>query len=280
MAQKGGRRRALGQHFLVPGPVPRRIVAEFAPLPGEAVLEVGPGRGVLTRELLAAGAEVLAIEVDERLAGALERALDSSRLRLVRADALEIDFASLLREAFGERPARALSSLPYSTGTAILERLIGAIPPLREALVLLQKEVVDRVVAPPGSPAYGYLSVAVRSLCRARAGATVRPGAFDPPPRVLSRLLRLQPLAEPAVPRARRREFLDLVGRLFTHRRKTLANNLRAAGLGGAHLAAAAAVGDPGRRPGEWSVEQLAALFRSLESAAPAVPAAPPAVLE
>lgn len=265
MGQKGGRRRALGQHFLVPGAAPQRILREFAPRRGEAVLEIGPGRGVLTRGLLEAGAEVLAVEVDQRLAEGLRAPPAGERLRLVRADVLDLDLPALLLETFGGRPARALSSLPYATGTAILERLCEAMPPLAAALVLLQKEVVDRVVAPPGTPEYGYLSVAVRSRCRARAGFLVRPGAFAPPPRVLSRLLWIEPRPEPPIPLERRAEFLRLVGRLFTHRRKTLANNLRAAGLSASALEAARAVGDPRQRPGDWSVERLAALFLSLQ---------------
>ena len=269
MSRTAGRRRALGQHFLAPGGVAERLVAEFAPRPGEAVLEVGPGRGVLTRALLEAGAEVLAIEVDPQLAQALRLELgarpDQERLRLVCADALKVDLGALLCDTFGSRAVRVLASLPYASGTAILERLCGAMPPIREAMVLLQKEVVDRVVAEPGTAAYGYLSVAVRSRCRAHGGFLVRPGAFLPPPRVLSRTLRVEPLEDPPVPPARRADFLALVGRLFTHRRKTLANNVRVAGLGAPVLEAARAAGDPARRPGEWSVEQLASLFLSLQ---------------
>jgi len=252
-----GRRRALGQHFLAPGTIPDRLVRDLAPRPGEAILEVGPGRGALTRGLLAAGARVLAVEVDERLAAALSPLFEPvAGARLVRADLLRIDLPALLRETFGAGPARCLSSLPYSTGTAILERLCDAMPPLTEIIVLLQKEVVDRAVAAPGTAAYGYLSVALRSRCAVRAGLRVRPGAFDPPP-----------LAHPPVPPAQRASFLSLVGRLFVHRRKTLLNNLRAAGMGEAALAAAAAFGGPLRRPGEWSIEELAALHARLSAA-------------
>lgn len=263
-----GRRRALGQHFLAPGTIPDRLVRDLAPRPGEAILEVGPGRGALTRGLLAAGARVLAVEVDERLAAALSPLFEQvAGARLVRADLLRIDLPALLHETFGAGPARCLSSLPYSTGTAILERLCDAMPPLTEIIVLLQKEVVDRAVAAPGTAAYGYLSVALRSRCAVRAGLRVRPGAFDPPPRVDSQALALTPLAHPPVPAAQRTSFLSLMGRLFAHRRKTLLNNLRAAGMGEAALAAAASFGGPLRRPGEWSIEELAALYARLSAA-------------
>ncbi len=268
----GRRRRALGQHFLISGRVPERLVREFSPRPGEAVLEVGPGRGVLTRLLLDAGARVLAVELDAGLAAALRTDLSGeTRLRVVQADILETDVRALLQEDFGHSAVRVLSSLPYSTGTAILERLCDAMPPVREAVVLLQHEVVARVVAGPGSPAYGYLSVAVGSRCAARAGFAVPPGAFSPPPRVLSRLLRLTPLCQPPVPAARRRAFLAFAGRLFMHPRKTLANNLRAAGYGEGALAAARRVGDPGARPGAWDVRRLAALQASIPEPAGAV---------
>ncbi len=268
MGSKAARRRALGQHFLIPGGAPERMVAELGPRPGEAVLEIGPGRGVLTRELLRAGAEVLAVEMDPHLEEALRAARLGQRLRLLRADVLRVDLPELLSDTFGERPVRVLSSLPYSSGTAILERLCDAMPPISAALVLLQEEVVERVVAAPGSPTYGYLSVAVRSRCRARAGFRVRPGSFDPRPRVMSRTLWVEPLAALPIPAARRRQFLQLVGLLFRHRRKTIANNLRSAGLAPSVVETALAGADARSRPGEWDVLQLARLFHSLPAGA------------
>ena len=289
------RRRALGQHFLRPGPVPEAIVTEFAPQRGESVLEVGPGRGVLTRLLLSAGARVLAVELDARLARQLEASLQGD-VQIVQGDALEIDLTGVLKERFGSGPVRALSSLPYSTGTAILDRLCDQMPPLTGIAVLLQEEVVERATAAAGDAAYGYLSVMVHSRCRARAGARVRPGAFNPPPRVDSRMLWLAPRPDPPVSAAQRGAFLRLVGQLFAHRRKTMLNNLRAAGLGGTAsgsatrggtesgsaasggaarqaglselIEAARAVGDLQQRPGDWSPEKLAALFHRLPAEA------------
>jgi 16S rRNA (adenine1518-N6/adenine1519-N6)-dimethyltransferase len=269
-ARTGGRRRrrALGQHFLVSGPLPEQMVARFAPAAGEPVLEIGPGRGVLTRLLLAAGARVLAIEIDAALSARLERELDCERLLLVRGDALELDLPELLRRAFGQAPVRCLSSLPYSTGTAILERLCAAMPPLSEACVLLQEEVARRAAAAEGTPDYGFLSVRVQSRAAPRLGMRVRPGAFSPPPKVTSRLLWLAPHPSPPVGSEHLAAYLELAGRLFAHPRKTVLNNLRAAGYGEAALAAARAAGDLEARPGRWCPRRIAALLACLRGPA------------
>lgn len=257
-------RRALGQHFLAPGPASERVVTAFAPRAGEPVLEIGPGHGALTRPLLAAGARVLAIEIDAAIAARLERDLACDRLILVRGNALDADLPELLRRSFGESPVRCLSSLPYSTGTAILERLCAAMPPLSEICVLLQEEVARRAAAAAGTRDYGFLSVRVQSRAAARLGALVRPGAFSPPPKVMSRLLWLTPLPAPSVEPARLPAFLELAARLFTHPRKTVLNNLRAAGYGEAALAAARGAGDVEARPGQWSPQRIAALLACL----------------
>ncbi len=255
------RRRAYGQHFLMPGPTVERAVASFSPIAGEAVLEIGPGRGVLTRHLLAAGARVLAVELDLALCQSLEADLASRPgFQLIQADVLKLDLRHVLEETFGSQSVRVFSSLPYSSGTAILEKICDLMPPVATACVLLQQEVAERITARPGDSDYGYLSVVVASRCRAKPGERVRPGAFDHPPRVVSRWLELVPLAEPPVPAEKRAAFLKFCGLLFRHPRKTLANNLRASGYGAPALAAARDTGDPTGRPGTWDVERLAEL--------------------
>ena len=224
-------------------------------------MEIGPGRGVLTRHLLAAGARVLAVELDAALCRSLEADLATHPdFHLIRADVLKLDLRDVLEETFGSQSVRVFSSLPYSSGTAILEKICDLMPPVANVRVLLQQEVADRIAARPGDSDYGYLSVVVASRCRAKPGERVRPGAFDPPPRVFSRWLDLVPLSEPPVPAERRAAFLKFCGRLFRHPRKTLANNLRAAGYGAPALAAAREIGDAGGRPGTWDVGRLAEL--------------------
>ncbi len=256
----------------MPGPAVERAVARFSPVAGEAVLEIGPGRGVLTRHLLEAGVRVLAVELDPALCRWLETDLASHPdFHLIRADVLELDVLKVLKETFGSQSVRVFSSLPYSSGTAILEKICDFMPPVGNVRVLLQQEVADRITARPGDSDYGYLSVVVGSRCRTEPGERVRPGAFDPSPRVFSRWLDLVPRCEPPVPPGRRTAFLKFCGLLFRHPRKTLANNLRAAGYGAPVLAAARETGDVGGRPGTWDVERLAELHARVLAARGAV---------
>jgi len=226
-------RKSLGQHHLVDGALCRPLI-QFLSLPGAdlagwRVLEIGPGGGVLTRELLAAGARVWGWELDLAWAASLRRSLPDPRLSLVVADALEIPW-----HRFGERaslpgpgPVLAAGNLPYNVATAILERLLPHHESVPKAAFLLQKEVAERLVAKPGDDAYGALSVIVAAYAEARILGRVRPGSFRPPPKVESAFVGLT-LHPPPLPEDQMPGFMDLVHLAFNQRRKTLRNALAA----------------------------------------------------
>ena len=231
--------RRLGQHFLNDRNILRRIVAALEPGPGDVVLEIGAGKGSLTRELLARGVRVIAVEKDRRLAEDLRNTGwgmgDAGCVTIVEGDALGTDWHELVRQT-PHPPSRiphpvfsVCGNIPYNITTVLIEKALT--PPLPERIVfLVQEEVADRVVAPPGSKTYGGLSVGVQVLCRAEKLFTVLPGSFDPPPKVRSAVLRLTPRPDPLVDPGKETEPLRrFVTACFSQRRKQLRNVLRAA---------------------------------------------------
>jgi 16S rRNA (adenine1518-N6/adenine1519-N6)-dimethyltransferase len=216
-------KKALGQHHLVDGALCRPLVQFLAPA-GERVLEIGPGGGVLTAELLAAGARVLGWELDPAWAAVLRRRLPDPRLALVVGDALEIAWDRL------PAPTLVTGNLPYNVSTAILEDLLPHHARIPRAAFLVQKEVADRIVAAPGTAAYGSFSVIVAAWARPRILGRVRPGSFRPPPKVDSAFVGLE-LTSPPLPREEMADFIAFVRLAFAQRRKTLRNAL-AAGWG------------------------------------------------
>jgi 16S rRNA (adenine1518-N6/adenine1519-N6)-dimethyltransferase len=225
-------RKKLGQHHLVDGALCRPLI-QFLSLPGtnlegRRVLEIGPGGGVLTRELLAAGARVWGWELDLPWAAALHHRLPDPRLSLVVGDALEIPWHRLADRTAS--PTLVAGNLPYNVATAILERLLPHHERVPKAAFLLQKEVAERLVAKPGDKAYGALSVIVAAYAEAKILGRVRPGSFRPPPKVESAYIGLT-LHAPPLPEEKMPRFVDLVHLAFNQRRKTLRNAL-AAGWG------------------------------------------------
>ncbi len=231
--------RRLGQHFLNDRNILRRIVDALEPAPGEVVLEIGAGKGSLTKELLARGLTVIAVEKDPVLAkecGMRNVECGIDRWSLVEGDALELDWPTLLdahlaipHSAFRIPHWKVVGNIPYNITTVLIEKALT--PPLPERIVyLVQEEVADRVVAPPGSKTYGGLSVGVQVLCRAEKLFTVLPGSFDPPPKVRSAVLRLTPRPDPLIDPGKEAEPLRrFVTACFSQRRKQLRNVLRAA---------------------------------------------------
>jgi len=202
--------RRLGQHFLSDPKILGRIVDALDPRPGETVIEIGSGRGALTRELLNRGLGVIAIERDRGLAAALEGA------RVIVGDALEIDWHSLAAH-------KIVGNIPYYITSPLIDKALT--PPLPERVVfLVQAEVADRMAAPPGTKTYGALSVGVQSLCRVEKLFTIAAGAFQPPPKVRSAVVRLTPLAEPLVEPQEIARFRKFVTACFSKRRKQLKN--------------------------------------------------------
>ncbi|HET9481449.1 MAG TPA: 16S rRNA (adenine(1518)-N(6)/adenine(1519)-N(6))-dimethyltransferase RsmA [Candidatus Polarisedimenticolia bacterium] len=255
------RRRALGQHFLADAAAAARIISAFAPSPEDRILEIGPGRGALTAALLAAGARVTAIEIDTDLAERLQdRFGGSPGFRLVRADVLTCD----LIELAGGGPARVLGNLPYSITGPVLSQLFAAARVLTDMTLMLQREVVNRIVAAPGSRVYGSLSVLSQYFTDPRSLFTIGPGAFSPPPAVSSAVV--------AMPFRRPRELTGeqeshyprFVRMLFAHRRQTLLNNLKAAGIRARREALERAGIDAGRRAETLSRQECLALHREL----------------
>jgi len=245
-------RKRLGQHFLHDRNVIAKILRAIAPLPGQRFVEIGPGTGALTEPLLGAGVEVTAIELDRALAAGLSARLRTPALRVVQADALRFDFAKLPGRAW-----RLAGNLPYNISTPLLFHLLEHSERFADLHLMLQKEVVDRIVAGPGSKAYGRLSVALAVRCRAEPLFRIAPGAFRPPPKVESAFLRLVPDRSLADRIDDRRGFDELLRRAFSLRRKQLANSLapllpprdiRALGI------------DPKARPETLAPEQFVAL--------------------
>jgi 16S rRNA (adenine1518-N6/adenine1519-N6)-dimethyltransferase len=235
-------KKAFGQHFLLDLNITRKIARLAAFAPGERVIEVGPGPGGLTRALLEAGAQVIAIEKDERFRPLLEElgAAAPGALTLTIADALTIDEASLTA-GLG---AHVVSNLPYNVGTALLIKwLTGSWTPASMTL-MFQKEVAERIVAPTNGDAYGRLAVIAQATSHAKTVMDVPARAFTPPPKVESAVVRLTPRADR--PTAARLDALQkITAAAFGQRRKMLRASLK--GLGGERLIAAAGL-DPQAR--------------------------------
>jgi 16S rRNA (adenine1518-N6/adenine1519-N6)-dimethyltransferase len=225
------RRPPLGQHFLTDPNILRRIVDALDPAPDDTVIEIGPGRGSLTEHLLPRVAKVIAIEKDRRLAAGLgARGSGSGELRVVAGDALHLDWHALLPspEPRAPSPFKVIGNIPYAITSPLIEKALT--PPLPERIVLLvQAEVADRAAASPGSKAYGALSVGVQAVCRVEKLFVVKPGAFAPPPKVDSALLRLTPLAAPLVAPEETAALRAFVTACFSRRRKQLRNVVMAA---------------------------------------------------
>ena len=255
--------KALGQNFLLDEQLLDRIARVPGPLAGERVYEVGPGPGGLTRALLRAGAEVVAVERDRRCLaplGDLARHFEG-RLRVVEADALALNEAS---EAGAG--AHVVANLPYNVGTALLVRWLGgeAWPPWWKSLTLMfQQEVAERIVARPGSGAYGRLAVLAQWRAQPRLAMKVHRSAFVPPPKVMSAVVHIVSAAQPEGVSARILE--SVTAAAFGQRRKMLRQSLK--GLPGAVEALGPCGIDPERRAETLSIAEFTAIARLLSSA-------------
>lgn len=212
----------LAQHFLRDPRTVQRIVDALDPKPDETIVEIGPGTGALTAVLLERAGRVVAVEFDEKLEPLLrERFADRANFKLVMSDALTTDFCAEIQPA---PRARLAANLPYNISTAILQRLISQRACLTEMVVMLQREVVERVLAPAGSSDRGYLSVLIEAYADTEKLFDVAPGAFRPPPKVWSSVMRLTFKA-----RVIENEdlFWETVSAGFAQKRKTILNNLR-----------------------------------------------------
>jgi 16S rRNA (adenine1518-N6/adenine1519-N6)-dimethyltransferase len=217
-------KKRLGQHFLHDPAVLRRLVGAIAPAPGDRMVEIGPGPGALTRLLLEKLERLDAIEIDRELAADLPLRVEHPERLVVHAtDALEFDFGGL---AAGPRSLRVVGNLPYNISTPLLFHLLGFGPLIKDLHVMLQREVVARMTAEPGGKEYGRLTVMLAAAADCEACFDVGPGAFTPPPKVWSTVVRITPRA-PSFAIADPSRFAALVAHLFSMRRKTLGRALK-----------------------------------------------------
>ncbi|WP_256749646.1 16S rRNA (adenine(1518)-N(6)/adenine(1519)-N(6))-dimethyltransferase RsmA [Mesorhizobium sp. Mes31] len=259
-------RKALGQNFLFDLNLTGKIARTAGDLSDATVIEVGPGPGGLTRALLSNGARrVIAIERDERCLAALAEVSDHypGRLEVVSGDALKTDFAALARGAAGDGgPVKIIANLPYNIGTELLVRWLTVTdwPPFYASMTLMfQREVAQRIVATPGSDAYGRLGVLAGWRTQARIAFDVPPQAFTPPPKVTSSVVHLEPRAHPLPTDVKK------LGRVteaaFGQRRKMLRQSVKS--LGGEPLLERAGI-DPTRRAETLSVEEFVRLTNTV----------------
>jgi 16S rRNA (adenine1518-N6/adenine1519-N6)-dimethyltransferase len=257
-------RKRFGQHFLEPAWV-AKLLASLSAAPDDRFLEIGPGRGALTIPLASRVARLIAVEIDSDLVAFLRSRLPSSA-RIVEGDFLDADLDHLLRDE--RKPLRVVGNLPYNVSSPILFKLLHAAAEgrtLADATVMLQKEVADRLIAAPGSSDYGTLAVQVALLADVERVLTLPPGAFRPPPKVTSAVVRMrfrharEDVGDLAT-------FERLVRGVFLQRRKKLLNALEPVaatfGQSAADVIAAAGV-DGSRRPGELTLQDIARLSRS-----------------
>ena len=244
-------RKRFGQHFLTDRHYLERVVAAIDPRPGDIVLEIGPGPGALTAELAPKVAHLHVVEIDRDLAAALRGRFSPDRVTVHEGDALEFDLAAL--------PAgtRVVGNLPYNISTPILFHVAANAGRIRDGVFMLQKEVVERMVAEPDTADYGRLSVMLQYRFAMALAFKVPPGAFTPPPKVESAIVRMRPLAEDRLRAADEEAFARVVAAAFSQRRKTLRNALRA--LGGEARFAGSGI-DLGRRGETLSVAEFVAL--------------------
>lgn len=257
-------RKHLGQNWLADPRYAERIVDAVDPGPMDLVIEIGPGPGALTDLIVPRAGHTIAIELDSRMREPLESRHGRDRLTVVEADVLETDLTGLIARAREAHPSiervRVAANLPYYISSPVLLYLIEHRSVLFDATLMLQKEVVERLVASPGGKDYGSLTVFVAMYATARRLFDVPPGAFRPAPKVTSSVISLRFFEQPAEDVPDLSAFNRIVRAAFAQRRKTLGNCLAAGGFGG--LAELAGI-DPRRRAETLPLADFAALARA-----------------
>ncbi len=261
-----GQRSKLGQNFLVDTGARRLIAEALGPAAAGTVVEIGPGRAAITELLAARATRLVAIELDSALAAALRtRYRDVPHIEILEADILHVDIAAL-----ATAPGRSLAiagNLPYYITSPILQHLFAHEHAISRAVLMVQREVAERIVAVPGTSDYGLLTVLCAMYTRAELLFTLPPSAFAPPPAVHSAVIRLEFAPRWEEFRVAREPFVRFLKVCFAQKRKTLSNNLRAAGVAGTeivHVLAESGLSAAARAE-ELSPPALAALFRLLQ---------------
>ncbi len=257
----------LGQNWLADSSYAQRIVDAVDPRPTDLVVEIGPGPGSLTDRIVPRAGHTLAIELDPRMRGPLEARHPKDRLTVLEADVLETDLTSIVAGVRATRPdltrVRVAANLPYYISSAVLIHLITHRGSFHDAHLMLQKEVVARLVARPGGKEYGSLTVFIQMYAEARRLFDVPPGAFQPAPKVISSVIALGFRDSPVEQVGDEARFNRIVRAAFAQRRKTLGNCLAAGGFRG--LAETAGI-DPRRRAETLSLAEFAQLERGSRS--------------
>jgi 16S rRNA (adenine1518-N6/adenine1519-N6)-dimethyltransferase len=255
-------RKRFGQNFLHDPVVIGKIVSAVNPAREEVLFEIGPGQGAITMPLLAAAGELSVVELDRDLIGPLQRqCAEIGKLVIHNADALTFDFCQFAKDT----PLRVVGNLPYNISTPLLFHLLEQHHCIRDMHFMLQKEVVERMAASPGSRQYGRLSIMLQYRCRVTPLFTIGPEAFDPPPKVDSAFVRLEPFEQPQVQVTDEVLFEKLVKQAFSQRRKTLRNTLRDMLDAGAMTALGI---DPSARAETLAIQDFATLANHLSNMA------------
>jgi 16S rRNA (adenine1518-N6/adenine1519-N6)-dimethyltransferase len=262
----------LGQHFLRDQRTIQRIIEALAPKPDETLVEIGPGTGALTSLLVERAGRLIAIEFDNKLAPLLHERFGSfTNFKLLMADALTVDFCA---EILPARTTRLVANLPYNISTAILQRLIAQRRCFEEMVLMLQREVVERVLAPAGTTDRGFISVLVEAYCEAEKLFDVAPGAFRPPPKVWSSVMRVKFRPRINADITDQNLLWETVSAGFAQKRKTILNNLRnATGRlqetlkrnGGASIVLCKAEIELQRRAETLTIEEWSRLVQAME---------------
>lgn len=262
----------LGQHFLRDRNTIQRIIEALNPQPNETIIEIGPGTGALTSTLIERAGRVVAVEFDNKLAPLLsDQFANAANFKLVMADALTTDFCAEIQPATS---ARLVANLPYNISTAILQRLIAQRSCLEDMVLMLQREVVERVLAPAGTTDRGFISVLVEAYCETEKLFDVAPGAFRPPPKVWSSVMRLKFRPRMNAEVADQNLLWETVSAGFAQKRKTILNNLRHSPgrlqetlkkNGGASIVLCKAGVDLQRRAETLTVDEWARIVQSME---------------
>ncbi|MGB4157177.1 MAG: 16S rRNA (adenine(1518)-N(6)/adenine(1519)-N(6))-dimethyltransferase RsmA [Caldicoprobacterales bacterium] len=262
--------KSLGQNFLIDGNIVKKIMEGAEITKEDRVLEIGPGIGTLTQELVSTAAKVVAVEIDKSLLPVLEETLGQPpNLRIVHGDILKIDIRGLINEFFEGKEFKVVANLPYYITTPIIMRFLEEDLPFTALTVMIQKEVAQRMAAKPGQKEYGSLSVAIQYYTKPRIVCKVPSSVFMPKPKVDSIVIALDRLEEPPVDVFDRDLFFKVVRAAFAKRRKTILNNLTSGELEEWSrediLRVLESVGiDPQRRGETLSIQEFALIANSL----------------
>lgn len=253
-------KKSLGQNFLVDENYVRKIISALEPQPDETIIEIGPGRGALTKYLVESGANIIAIELDRDLIPILQKEFKGyENFQIIEEDALQVDFSKFKIQ---NSKFKLVANLPYYISTAILQRLIEQREVFSEFILMLQKEVVERITAKVGNSERGFLTVLVEAFCESEKLFDVSPNAFRPAPKVWSSIVRLKVKENTII--NDEKGFRDLLSLGFRQKRKTILNNLKESFSGAKEILEKSEI-DSNRRAESLTLDEWQRLFSNLK---------------